>query len=560
MPPQPTQIINDDLGRPFPLPARTPERIVSMAPNVTEILFALGLGGRVVGVTRFCDWPPEAKAIPKIGGLIDPNIEVIRSLDPDLVIAFRGNPLRLVDRVRKLGLPVFVLDIGEGLDDLFPLIEQDRPGHADGRPGGRARRRPSKPGRGRRRAACGAPLSRPKVFALLYGQGLWTCGGESYLDDLIARAGGVNVASALPKKWALYKRERIIKDDPDVIFILARSAADFASGRDWLARTPGMDGRRGRPDRPDLRARRERGQPLRAEARRRPRPNGDPPSSRRARRAADEPEGAAAALLGGVACCSAWPVSWPLRPDRPRPDDPRRSHAASSRPPTASMRPSSSTSGCRGPSWPSSSAPPWPYRAPSSRATSAIPWPTPSWSASPRAASLGAVVGGGRRLRGRGLRLQRPRPAGLPLRAGHRLARLRPLAAAGRVQGRNHPPDRHRRRRAGLGPDLVPPVHALGLLRPGGLLAPRQLPAGRMAARRRRSPPGSFSAWPLRSGWPGTWTSWPWATKRPRPSAARSGGSARPFWPCRPFSRPSPWPSAASSASSASSSPIGSAS
>ncbi|MGB8959622.1 MAG: helical backbone metal receptor, partial [Candidatus Aminicenantales bacterium] len=104
------QVIKDDLGGPFPLPEGTPRRIVSMAPNITEILFALGLGGRIVGVTRFCDWPPEARAIPRIGGLVDPNVEVIRSLDPDLVIAFRGNPLRLVDRIRKLGLPVFVLD------------------------------------------------------------------------------------------------------------------------------------------------------------------------------------------------------------------------------------------------------------------------------------------------------------------------------------------------------------------------------------------------------------------------------------------------------------------
>ena len=118
------QVIKDDFGRAFPLPERTPERIVSLAPNVTEILFALGLGGRVVGVTRFCDYPPGTAAIPKIGGLVDPNIEVVQSLDPGLVVAFRGNPLRLVERMAKLGLPVFVCDVGEGLGALFPLIER----------------------------------------------------------------------------------------------------------------------------------------------------------------------------------------------------------------------------------------------------------------------------------------------------------------------------------------------------------------------------------------------------------------------------------------------------
>jgi len=236
-----SQTVSDDLGRPFVIPARAPERIVSMAPNVTEILFALGLGGRVVGVTRFCDHPPEARGIKRVGGLVDPNIEVIRSLDPDLVIAFRGNPLRLVDRIGKLGLPVFVLDIGEGLEALFPLIVKiGRVTRSDGRAETLAA------SLRRRLEAVDEVMAgvgtRPKVFVLLYGQGLWTCGGESYVDDLIGRAGGTNVAAALPKKWALYKRERIIEDDPDVIFILARSAKDFAAGRDWLAQGAGVSG------------------------------------------------------------------------------------------------------------------------------------------------------------------------------------------------------------------------------------------------------------------------------------------------------------------------------
>ncbi len=234
------QVIKDDFGRTFPLPERTPERIVSLAPNVTEILFALGLGDRVVGVTRFCDYPPGTAAIPRIGGLVDPNIEVVQSLDPDLVVAFRGNPLRLVERMAKLGLPVFVCDVGEGLDALFPLIERiARITRTEARGAELAaglRRRIGAVDASLRGAAAG-----PKVFVLLHGQGLWTCGGESFVDDLVARAGGANVASALPKKWALYKRERIIKDDPDVVFILARSPDDFASSRDWLLRMPGAD-------------------------------------------------------------------------------------------------------------------------------------------------------------------------------------------------------------------------------------------------------------------------------------------------------------------------------
>jgi iron complex transport system substrate-binding protein len=226
--------VKDDLGRLVPLPASTPARIVSMAPNITEILFALGLGANVVGVTRFCDYPPEAKALPKIGGLIDPNVEIIQSLAPDLVIAFRGNPLRVIDRLTSLKLPAFVLDIGNGLDALYPLIERiglvtrKEKEAAALEAGLMARQRAVED-------ALGTVAARPRVFVILYSQGLWTCGGGSYLTDIIARAGGVNIAAAMPKKWVLYSPERILRDNPDAVFVLSRSEADFEKARDWLS-------------------------------------------------------------------------------------------------------------------------------------------------------------------------------------------------------------------------------------------------------------------------------------------------------------------------------------
>ena len=237
----PGQSIKDDLGFPFRLPGATPSRIVSMAPNITEILFALGLGDRVVGVTRFCDYPPAALAIPKIGGLIDPNIEVIESLRPDLVIAFRGNPLRMVERIRKLGLPVFVLDIGSGLDAIDPLIAKiglvTRRG-AEARALGSSLRA--------RIAAVatafeGVP-SKPRVLVLLFSQGLWTAGGGSYVSDLVARAGAVNIAAGVPQKWILWSPEKIIRGDPDAVFILTQTGADFAAARDRLTREAHLGG------------------------------------------------------------------------------------------------------------------------------------------------------------------------------------------------------------------------------------------------------------------------------------------------------------------------------
>jgi len=228
-----TQTVRDDLGHPFVLPASTPARIISMAPNVTEILFALGLGPNVVGVTRFCDFPPEALARPKIGGLVDPNIEIIQSLRPDLIVAFRGNPLRILDRLADLKLPVFILDIGNGLDALYPLIE--RIGMITCRTKEAATLAESLWAKQKAvETALGTVAARPRVFVFLYGQGLWTCGGQSYLNDLILRAGAVNIAAQLPKKWALYGRERIVRDDPDDVFVLAKSSAEFEKARRWL--------------------------------------------------------------------------------------------------------------------------------------------------------------------------------------------------------------------------------------------------------------------------------------------------------------------------------------
>jgi iron complex transport system substrate-binding protein len=216
-----SESVVDDQGIAFPLSA-PPHRIVSLAPNVTEILFALG---------RYCDFPEAALRKPTVGGLVDPNLELIKSMAPDLVIAFRGNPLRTVERLKTLRIPVFVLDIGKDLESLFPLISKI----------GRITRRDEEA------AALAAALrarleavrdrlsgvaAQPRVFLALHGQGLWTCGRLSYLNDLIALSKGLNVAGAVERDWLHYGLEQIVHDDPEVIIVLARTAAEFERGRD----------------------------------------------------------------------------------------------------------------------------------------------------------------------------------------------------------------------------------------------------------------------------------------------------------------------------------------
>ncbi len=282
-PSPPAQVIKDDLGRPFTLPERTPARIVSMAPNVTEILFALGLGPNVVGVTRFCDYPPEARTLPKIGGLVDPNIEIVQSLRPDLVVAFRGNPLRVLDRLADLRLPVFILDIGGGLDALAPLIA--RIGLVTRREKEASALAASLKARQAAVAsALGAVASRPRVFVLLYGQGLWTCGGQSYLNDLIARAGAVNIAAAAAQEMGPLQPRADRPGRPRRRLRPGQVAAGFRRGQGLALRRGTAGRRRRRRFRPGLLARRERRQPLRPPARRRPRGRGPGPPSGSLRR------------------------------------------------------------------------------------------------------------------------------------------------------------------------------------------------------------------------------------------------------------------------------------
>ncbi len=231
--------IRDDAGTVF-TPAETPRRIVSLAPNITEILFALGLGDRIVGVTRYCDYPPAALDKEKVGGLLDPDLEKIRALRPDLVIAFRGNPWSAVDRLRSLGLKVFVLDIGRTLVSVPRTIGLI----------GRVTLREEAAGalvrslEARARTLAGllaqGAARRPKVFIQLQGLGLSTCGGESYLNDLLERAGGTNIAGRLKRDWLEYSREQLLQDDPDVIIVLAPTEADFAKARAWFESQGGL--------------------------------------------------------------------------------------------------------------------------------------------------------------------------------------------------------------------------------------------------------------------------------------------------------------------------------
>jgi iron complex transport system substrate-binding protein len=226
------QTIKDDLGQTHVL-GDPPQRIISLAPNITEILFALGLDEEIVGVTRYCNYPEKAQTKNRIGGVIDPDLEKIIDLQPDLVIAFRGNPLRMVHRLKDLGLPVFVLDEGTTLVSVFNLIHKM----------GRITRKEMKAENlitslrenllsteTRLKKAS----EKPRVFIDLYGRGLWTFGKKSVLNDLVSKAKGKNVAGEIPRAWFNYNREELIHQNPEFIVVISKSESDFLDVKAWI--------------------------------------------------------------------------------------------------------------------------------------------------------------------------------------------------------------------------------------------------------------------------------------------------------------------------------------
>ncbi len=234
------KIIKDDLGFPFERSA-PPQRIVSLAPNITEILFALGLGEKIVGVTRFCDFPEEAIKKEKIGGLVDPNPEKIIALNPDLVLGFRGNPLRILEKLRNLNLPLFVLDTKTDIESLFPLIKKiGSVTHAEKRADFFVRSLSAR--YEKILTALQSVEHDPKVFLSLHGMGLWTSGSESFLNDLVHKARGVNIAGNIPRKWLNYNREQLIYEQPEVIIILSKSKKDFLKSRNWIKNEAHLEG------------------------------------------------------------------------------------------------------------------------------------------------------------------------------------------------------------------------------------------------------------------------------------------------------------------------------
>jgi iron complex transport system substrate-binding protein len=206
----------DQAGRSVLVPDR-PRRVVSLAPNITEVVYALGRQEVLQGTTQYSDDPPEARKLPQVGSYVRLDVEKILALKPDLCLAIKdGNPLQAVTRLEELGIPVYVVDprnlagimqMIAGLGEVLHAGEQA------------ARITAAMRSRAERIAARITPAtSRPRVFFQIDASPIVSAGRGTFIDELITLAGGRNLAGAA-EGYPRFDWEELLRLDPEVAIV-----------------------------------------------------------------------------------------------------------------------------------------------------------------------------------------------------------------------------------------------------------------------------------------------------------------------------------------------------
>jgi iron complex transport system substrate-binding protein len=217
------QNLVDDTGYKTSLTAY-PEKIVSVAPSCTEILFAIGAGDKVVGVTDYCDYPYDFAAwvaagnMTSIGDFKAPNLEVIYSLDPDLILASGGVQAESVDTLRERGRKVLVLD-PTSVDGILNNIELV--GNATGKRAEATAFVEDIINRIEAVESTVANADRPKVYYEVYydATSSWTIGALAWQSELIEKAGGTNIFGDQQIDYYQYQAEALIDRNPDIVVL-----------------------------------------------------------------------------------------------------------------------------------------------------------------------------------------------------------------------------------------------------------------------------------------------------------------------------------------------------
>lgn len=212
-------------------------RIVSLNPSATEIITSLGAGDWLCGVTQFCPFPEILTDNTNIGTILDPDVEKIVSLGPDIVFATReGNRESSMNALRAAGVDVFVLDEIKSFNDIYDRISVI--GELLGKEKN-ARSLVSKMkrriGRVKRKIGDKEPLN---VFLQLGAEPIVTVNKDTIMNEMVEIAGGQNIAKDVPMRYPKYSREDVVMKDPDAIIIVAMGAFGVKALKKWKAYEP----------------------------------------------------------------------------------------------------------------------------------------------------------------------------------------------------------------------------------------------------------------------------------------------------------------------------------
>lgn len=212
----PTREVVDEAGRRLQLSQRI-DRIVSLAPNLTEIVYAVGAGDSLVGRTRYCDYPAEATRVAEVGDTITPSIERIIALKPQIVLVSTASQLEAFTRqLNEQKISVYVTN-PQSLEDVFRSIQNL--GDLFGRHDQAARLVTGLRQRAETVEAASKQARALRVFYQVSGEPLYTIGREAYLTDLVRRAGGVSVTAGVPGAFPRFSDEAALAARPEAIIL-----------------------------------------------------------------------------------------------------------------------------------------------------------------------------------------------------------------------------------------------------------------------------------------------------------------------------------------------------
>jgi iron complex transport system substrate-binding protein len=228
-------LFTDEIGRRVEVPADV-KRIISLAPNLTEIVFAVGEGDHLAGDTDFCDYPAEATQKPRVGGPINPNLEQIVALMPDLVLATKAiNRRETVEALARIGLPVYVTD-PHSVESMIVSVEHiGNILHAERNAAPLVANLRARLSTLDRRLSGAAPR---RVLFVVWTDPLISIGRGTFIADALRRAGARSVVDTAAE-WPRLNFEEIVRLQPEVLVFASAHSADTQHDIDALRTRPG---------------------------------------------------------------------------------------------------------------------------------------------------------------------------------------------------------------------------------------------------------------------------------------------------------------------------------